>query len=62
MFITFIAYSKRKDQTFFGGANILGGWWLVRPYGTDGIPREERNIGKDYFFTNNLSGFCYVLD
>ena len=43
-FITVSAYSYRKDKSFFGGANIIGGWWLIHPYGSDGVESEARNL------------------
>jgi hypothetical protein len=42
--ITLAAYSHRKDKSFFGGANILGGWWLLFPYGSDGVHLEAKKL------------------
>jgi hypothetical protein len=42
--ITFSAYSKRNDKSFMGGANMLNGWWVVFPYGKDGIGREHKEL------------------
>jgi len=36
-----VAYTKREDKGFLGGANILNGWFLLFPYGKDGLPKEE---------------------
>lgn len=29
--VTLVAYSRRTDRRFFGGVNILTGWWLLLP-------------------------------
>lgn len=42
--ITMAAYSYRRDRSFWGGANILNGWWLLFPYGSDGVEPEAKNI------------------
>jgi hypothetical protein len=42
--LTVAAYTKRKDKSFWGGASILNGWWLLFPYDNDGLARENRSI------------------
>jgi len=42
--LTVAAYTKRKDKSFWGGASILNGWWLLFPYDNDGLDRENRGI------------------
>ena len=42
--LTFVAYARRKDRTFWGGANILNGWWLIFPYGENGVGPEGRGL------------------
>ena len=42
--VTFSAYSKRNDKSFLGGANMLNGWWVLFPYGKDGIGREHKEL------------------
>lgn len=38
------AYSKRNDKSFLGGANMLNGWWVLFPYGKDGISQEHYEL------------------
>lgn len=38
------AYSKRKDRSFFGGADFFNGWFLLFPYGKNGVSREEHRL------------------
>lgn len=42
--LTVAAYTKRTDKSFWGGASILNGWWLLFPYDNDGLAREYRGI------------------
>ena len=42
--LTVAAYTKRTDKSFWGGASILNGWWLLFPYDNDGLARENRAI------------------
>jgi len=42
--ITFSAYSKRNDKSFLGGASMLNGWWVVFPYGKNGISRVYKDL------------------
>jgi hypothetical protein len=41
---TAVAYGKRRDQGFAGGASILTGWWLLFPYDDDGVTERERGV------------------
>ena len=34
---TAIAYSRRENRSFWGGANMVTGWWLVTPYSSGGM-------------------------
>jgi hypothetical protein len=59
------AYSKRIDRSFLGGVNMLNGWWLVFPYGHNGISREHKNLvfwGRLIFLVFGAFGFAaYVI-
>ncbi|MEK8082286.1 hypothetical protein [Pseudomonas sp. XK-1] len=35
------AFTKREDKGFWGGYNILTGWFLLFPYGEGGLPKTE---------------------
>lgn len=38
------AYSKRKDRGPLGGSNALNGWWVIFPYGKNGLDREDKEL------------------
>ena len=37
VFFSAIIFSKREDKSFWGGANLYNGLWLLFPYGENGI-------------------------
>lgn len=41
---TLVAYSRRKDRRFWGGIDILNGWWVFFPYGKNGMKEGNDNI------------------
>jgi hypothetical protein len=41
----FVAYGQRRDRSFWGGRDVLSGWWwLLFPYGDNGVPESARTI------------------
>ncbi len=38
MIATWSAYQQRQDKSFWGGSDVLTGWWLLSPYGEGGVP------------------------
>jgi hypothetical protein len=44
-------YSKRKDRSFFGGSNLLHGWWFINPYGENGIGEKSPENKKLVFYS-----------
>lgn len=44
VFFHILAYAKREDKSFWGGWNILNGWFLIFPYGKGGVPKEEYRL------------------
>jgi len=55
--VIIIAYRNRKDRSFLGGASILQGWWVFRPYGESGIKPGNKKI----VFHGRVSHFCLLL-
>ena len=39
-----LAYGRRRDRGFAGGASILTGWWLLSPYDGDGVSESEVSL------------------
>lgn len=55
MVATARAYRNRKDKSFFGGAMILNGWWVIYPYGSSGINEENHKI----VFHGRVAYLCF---
>lgn len=37
---TWSAYRQRQDKSFWGGSDVLTGFWLLSPYGEGGVPES----------------------
>jgi len=38
----FLAYEQRRDKSFWGGAGMFTGFWLMFPHDYDGVPLSAR--------------------
>ena len=37
------AHSRASNESFWGGIDIIGGWWVIFPYGEYGLEKNEEN-------------------
>jgi hypothetical protein len=59
--ITITAYSRREDRSFWGGSNMLTGWFFLFPYGQGGVPGSERKLVFWYRVVAVITWFLWGL-